>query len=170
MMTVSMALLTVLSTPVRGDTNEANKSLVAKFNSAVNNRTHDDFDSIVQSDFIRHCQATAEIDIRSLNEFKAFLRQDLETFPDGRVELTQLLAENDRVGFWGVYRGTQRGAMGPFAPTNREVELDIAGMFRIQDGKIAELWITWDNLAVFSQLGINPMGMPSEDKSPVVKE
>jgi len=153
-----------------GQATADHRALVTLFVSAVNNRTYDDFDDIVHADFVRHCQATPDVQVRSLNDFKAFLVQDLGTFPDGRVELTQVIAEGDRVAYWGIYRGTQKGPMGPFAPTGNKVELDMAGVFRMEAGKIAELWITWDNLAIFSQLGINPMGTPDEDKAPVVKE
>ena len=169
-MAVVTGLLAGLCSPGWAQTTDANKDLVRSFVSTVNNRTYDVFDDIVRSDFVRHCQATPQVNVRSLEEFKAFVLQDLETFPDGRVEMTQLIAEGDRVAYYGTYRGTQKGPMGPFAATGNEVELDMAGVFRIEDGKIAELWITWDNLAVFSQLGINPMGTPEGDKSSVVKE
>ena len=41
----------------------------------------------------------------------------------------------------------------PIPPSENDTELDISGVVRIADGKIAELWITWDNLAVLTQLG-----------------
>jgi predicted ester cyclase len=167
---VVVGVVATLFSPCVGQTTSENKDLVTAFVSAVNSRTYEVFDEIIRTDFQRHCQATPQVVVRSLEDFKSFILQDLETFPDGRVDLTQVIAEGDRVAYWGTYRGTQKGAMGPFAPTNNAVELDMAGVFRIQDGKIAELWITWDNLAVFSQLGINPMGTPDEDKTPVVKE
>ena len=167
---VVVGLVATLVSPCVGQTTDLNRTLVNSFVSAVNNRTYDDLDDIVHADFVRHCQATPQVVVRSREDFKSFILQDLETFPDGRVELTQVIAEGDRVAYWGVYRGTQKGAMGPFAPTDKEVAVDMAGVFRIEAGKIAELWITWDNLAVFSQLGINPMGTPDEDKTPVVKE
>jgi hypothetical protein len=39
------------------------------------------------------------------------------------------------------------------------MEIDFAGVHRIEDGKIAETWVTWDNLVGLTQLGLWP---PSE--------
>ena len=60
------------------------------------------------------------------------------------------------MAFWLKYEGTQKGQMGPFPPSNKKMQLDIGGIFRIQNGKLAELWITWDNLASLIQLGHFP--------------
>lgn len=64
--------------------------------------------------------------------------------------------EGDRVAFYGKFKGTQEGPMGPFPATGKQLESEMAGMFRIHDGKIAELWITWDNVAGLVQLGHFP--------------
>jgi hypothetical protein len=32
--------------------------------------------------------------------------------------------------------------------------------FRLQDGKIAEMWVTWDNVAILKQLGLFPSPAP----------
>jgi predicted ester cyclase len=70
--------------------------------------------------------------------------------------LDTLVAEEDRVAFWGKFSGTQDGPMGPFPPTGRRLESEIGGMFRIEAGRIAELWVTWDNLSGLAQLGHFP--------------
>jgi len=67
-----------------------------------------------------------------------------------------LVAEGDRVAFWGTFTGTQEGPMGPFPATGRRLESEIGGMFRIETGKLAELWVTWDNLSGLAQLGLFP--------------
>ena len=46
--------------------------------------------------------------------------------------------------------------MGPFPATGKRMESECAGIFRIDDGRIAELWVTWDNLAGLAQLGLLP--------------
>jgi len=76
-------------------------------------------------------------------------RNDLEAF-DG------LLAP----GFVRHCEATHEGAMGPFPPTGKRLQSEIAGMFRIEEGRIAELWFTWDNLSGLIQLGLFP-GLPT---------
>ena len=135
---------------------EANKSLVRSFSAAGNENDLEAFDNLLAHDFVRHCQATPEISVASRKEFKQFYRDTALTFPDQRMTLDALVAEGDRVAFWGTFSGTQVGPMGPFPPTGRRLESDIGGMFRIEDGKIAELWVTWDNLSGLVQLGLFP--------------
>lgn len=135
----------------------AQKELVRRFNQACNERHFSRLDELVQPGFRRHCQATPMVTVKSLDEFRKFLSADASTFPDAHVTLDQLIEEGDRVAFWGTYTGTQKGAMGPFSPTMRRVVLDVSGVFRIEAGKIAELWIIWDNMSVFTQLELKPV-------------
>jgi len=135
---------------------ETNKDLVHRFVAVSNDRDFDELDRIVVPGFLRHCQATPGIEIRSLGEFKKFLEQDAATFPDSRVTIQKILAEGNLVAVWALYEGTQEGQMGPFPPSGRRMELDFGGVFRIEDGMIAELWLTWDNLSVLTQLGHSP--------------
>ena len=76
--------------------------------------------------------------------------------PDQTVEWIHCFGKGDLVAIWGVYRGTQQGAMGPFPPTGKRFELDFGGIHRMVDGKIAETWVTWDNLWSLTQLGHFP--------------
>jgi steroid delta-isomerase-like uncharacterized protein len=135
---------------------DVNKSLVLSFAAAGNDNDIEAFDTLLAPDFVRHCEATPDISVASREEFKQFYRDTAQTFPDQRMTLEALVAEGDRVAFWGTFSGTQEGPMGPFPPTGRRLESDIGGMFRIEAGRIAELWVTWDNLAGLAQLGLFP--------------
>jgi len=134
----------------------ANKSIVRAFSEAGNQNDLAAFDRILTPDFVRHCEATPEVNVTSCEEFKQFYRETARTFPDQQMTIETLVAEGDRVAFWGTFSGTQEGAMGPFAPTGKRLESQIAGMFRLEAGRIAELWVTWDNLSGLAQLGLFP--------------
>lgn len=135
---------------------EVNKDIVRAFADAGNRNDLEAFDALLAPDFVRHCEATPEVSVTSPDDFKQFYRETAKTFPDQRMTLDALVAEDDRVAFWGSFSGTQEGPMGPFPSTGRRMESQIAGMFRIEDGRIAELWVTWDNLAGLGQLGLFP--------------
>ncbi len=135
---------------------DQNKELVRQFVEAGNRRDMDALDGVLAPDFVRHCEATPEVNVRNLEEFKQFCRDTAATFPDLRVTLDTLVAEGNRVAFYGKFKGTQEGPMGPFPATGKQLESEMAGMFRIHDGKIAELWIIWDNVAGLVQLGHFP--------------
>lgn len=133
-----------------------NKALVRTFAEATNRNDLDAFDGLLAPDFVRHCEATPGVSVQSPADFKQFYRDTIETFPDQKMILRMLVAEGDKVAIWGTFSGTQEGPMGPFPATGRRMESDCAGIFRIEDGRIAELWITWDNLAGLAQLGLLP--------------
>ena len=132
------------------------KALVRSFAEAGNRNDVDAFDSLLTPDFVRHCEATPEATVTTCEEFKQFYRDTARTFPDQRMSLDTLVAEGDRVAFWGTFSGTQQGPMGPFPATGKRMKSECAGIFRIEDDKIAELWVTWDNLAGLAQLGLFP--------------
>jgi len=136
-----------------GQLEELNKSIVQRFGEAQNNHRLDLLDDIVAPGFVRHCQATPWVQIRSLEDFKHFLKEDRAAVPDGQVTPRFLLAEGDYVAIYCTYAGTHTGQWGPIPPTQKRFNLDISGVLRLAGGKIVELWITWDNLTVLTQLG-----------------
>lgn len=129
------------------------KALARLFVEAINAGDHDALDDIMAPDVTRHCQATPEVEVRSLEEFKAFDLASRATFPDQHLELAKVISEGDYVAAWLRYRGTQKGPMGPFPASDKAVDLDFSGWFRFENGKIAEMWVTWDNVTLLRQLG-----------------
>lgn len=134
----------------------ANKELVLKAFTAVGSGDLDALDGLIAADYVRHSQATPEFDVTSLEAFKQYLLKDREIVPDSELKIVHLIAEDNFVAFWATYSGVQEGPMGVFPATGNRMEIDIAGIHRIEDGKIAETWVTWDNLAALTQLGLWP--------------
>lgn len=139
---------------------EANKDLVRQFTEISNAAEWDRLGEIVAPDLRRHSAATAGPPIRSLEEFIALQRSFLMTFPDQRVHLEAVIAEGDYVAVRARYTGTQTGPMGELPATGKPVDGPFIAFFRIESGKIAELWVEWDNVAMLSQLGMFPLPTP----------
>lgn len=135
---------------------ERNKDIVRRMVVAINERNFDALNDLVAADIHRYSGATPQIAVENLDQFKEFLRQDLSAVPDAQQEINLMLAENDLVAAHLTYRGTQKGQMGPFPPSNKPLELPFIGILRIQDEKIAEMWVEWDNLNALTQLGHFP--------------
>lgn len=135
---------------------EHNREVARRAFAAVSSGNLDALDELIAADYVRHCQATPGVAISSLAAFKEYLRRDREAVPDQNITLAHLVVDGDLVGFWGTYSGTQSGPMGPYPATGKRFEIDFAGVHRIADGRIVETWITWDNLAVLTQLGLAP--------------
>jgi hypothetical protein len=52
------------------------------------------------------------------------------------------------------------GQMEPFPPLRNKARFQFAGILRFEHGKISERWVTWDNMAILSQLGHLPCRCP----------
>ncbi len=135
---------------------EQNKAVVRQMIAAINARDLDALDSLVAPGIVRHSQATPNVMVGNLDEFKAFLEQDIATIPDSHQEIVSMIAEEDRVAVMATLRGTQSGPFGDLPATDKPVDLRFLGMLRIEDGKVAEIWVEWDNLSVLTQLGLFP--------------
>jgi predicted ester cyclase len=59
--------------------------------------------------------AAAALKIRSLDRLKEFQQQDTATFPDSRQTIVHMVAEDNFVGVWATYEGTQRGPIDSLA-------------------------------------------------------
>ncbi len=141
---------------------EANKEIVRKFNDAVNNKEFSLLNDLVAADFVRHSQATPDMQVGSRDEFIQLQKEFLKTFPDQRVTIEKMVAEGDYVALYATYSGTQEGPMPPFPASGKKAESKFLGLFRLQEGEIAELWVEWDNLAFLKQLGHFPPPAMSE--------
>jgi steroid delta-isomerase-like uncharacterized protein len=139
-------------------TTEQNTTVIRGFFEAWNNRRPEAFDEFVSSDVVRHCQATPAVEVRSLDQLKEFLQQDSAIFPDSRQTIVHMVAEGNLVGVWGTYEGTQRGPIGQLPSSGARTHFNFGAVFRMADGKIAEWWITWDNVTILRQLGHMPSG------------
>jgi predicted ester cyclase len=150
------------STHQRGSFNmstrtEQNKAVIRRFFDGWNSREPDAFDDLIAPNVVRHCQATPGVETHSLDQVKEFL-QDTLIFPDSVQTIKLLVAEGDLVAAWATYEGTQQGPMGPFPPSGRTAQFDFGAVFRFEGGKIAEWWVTWDNMTILRALGHLPTG------------
>jgi steroid delta-isomerase-like uncharacterized protein len=148
------------------DLAEDNKVIVSAMIEAMNARDFEKVEELIADDVQRHSSATPGVIVENRDQFMAFLHQDLSICPDASQEINLILAEGDRVAVHVTYRGTQTGAMGPFPASGRSMELPFIGILRVQGGKIAEIWVEWDNLHALSQLGHFPPASPGEKEEP----
>ncbi len=160
---VILLIVAIVFVPSVTAQSDKNKEIVIRMIDAINDRNYDLLDDLIAPDIVRHSQATPNLNIHSLSEFKEFLRGDLKTFPDSHIITEMLIAEGDKVAGYFTFSGTQKGAMGPFPPTNKKADIKYLGILRIEDGKITELWVEWDNMAFLTQLGHFPPPEKTEE-------
>ena len=72
------------------------------------------------------------------------------------MTVDELIAENDRVMVRWTFYGTQQGEYSGLPPTNKQISYSGINIFRIAEGKIAEIWDISDRLWLWQQLGVLP--------------
>ena len=84
-----------------------------------------------------------------------------EIFPDFSATVEEVLSiGDDRVATRVTYRGTHRGRLWGLDPTGLATEAVGIDLFRVEDGRIIELWHAVDHLQLVLQLGgtVKPKG------------
>lgn len=137
---------------------EENKALVRRVvHEGVNAGNLALLRETLSADYVRHSQATTEMpELRGADAMLTFVEAHLSAFPDWHEQIDLMVAEDDKVAYITTGIGTHTGPMGNIPPTGNKVEVVNYIVQRIEDGKIAETWIGWDNLAVLTQLGLFP--------------
>lgn len=74
-------------------------------------------------------------------------------FPDLEIEVPVLLADGDLVGCHIVGRGTHLGLFQGAPPTGRTWDARCTAVYRVEEGRITDAWVTWDTLSLMEQLG-----------------
>lgn len=85
---------------------------------------------------------------------------DDQSMLDRENVLLELRAKDDVV--WGIWRvvGTHTGSLYGIPATQRSIDVVEVGLWRCEDGLLAEAWYFGDDLGLVRQLGVNlPDGM-----------
>lgn len=88
-------------------------------------------------------------DVR-LRQRDGFLRA---AFPDLELRPRLVVAEGELVAGHFAARGTHLGLFQGVPATGRRWEAACTAVYRVADGRIADAWVTWDQLALLEQLG-----------------
>lgn len=133
-----------------GNDPESNRALLLAWWDAEAEHTYDRMDTFFTEDIVRHSAATSAImpdmEITNLEVYTQFLQGTAALFPDYRMIPQLLTAEGDYVAFYATFSGT-------YAPNGNHIEIPMVGFARFDGGKIAELWVEWDNVTWDSQMG-----------------
>lgn len=137
---------------------QRNMEIIRKAHQDLAAGNFEAFKSAIAPDYTRHCQAMPPglQELHGTEEFFGFLEEFMAAVPDYTDSLSNMIADRDRVAYLSTMRGTQTGPMGGFPATGKTFTLVNIIMQRLEEGKIAETWVSWDNVAFLSQLGLMP--------------
>jgi steroid delta-isomerase-like uncharacterized protein len=111
-------------------------------------------DETCANDIVWH-EPTGE-DIRGLKDFKKYMGEFYDAFPDNHFTIDDMIAEGDKVVERYKFTGTHKGEFMGIPPTNKKITLWVIEIDRIVGGKFVEGWISFDTLGMMQQLGLAP--------------
>lgn len=92
---------------------------------------------------------------RSPRAYAEHVEEFRRLFGDFRFEVTELLADGNKVYARWIQRGCHIAAIDGFRPTQRPLVEYASAVYRVEDGRIAEYWIQIDRSGLQLQLEAN---------------
>jgi steroid delta-isomerase-like uncharacterized protein len=135
-----------------------NKEIIRRAHASLQAGDVEGFKSLISPNYTRHCQAMPPglQEIHGTAKFFEFIEEFAKAVPGYTDSLSNMIAEGDRVAYVSTLKGTMTGPMGGFPATGKSFTLENIIIQRLEDGKVAETWVSWDNVAFLSQLGLMP--------------
>ena len=137
---------------------KAHKAIVrCYFEEVVYKSKIDVLDKLATIDCIIHRPELPE-PIVGLEAFKLALGRILQVYSEFTTTIHDLIAEEERVACRLSHRAVNRGdwtsRIGRYAVAGRTVTWPAIAIFRFQEGKIAEEWVSRDELGMLIELGV----------------
>lgn len=134
-------------------TEEKNKDFIRNYTEDFWNKHNiDAFGKYHAAGFIEH-YASGDQDFE---QTKSLAQAYFTAFPDLHITTDLLVAEGDKVTKVWTSNCTHKGELMGIKPTGKQIVVKGIEVFRIVDGKIAEIWANMDNLGMMQQLGVIP--------------
>ncbi|AZQ68402.1 hypothetical protein EF888_15465 [Silicimonas algicola] len=136
---------------------ETNKATVARFLAGTHSANIDDVD-VIDETVVPHivCHGFPGFPNGEFNDresYKAFFRIFRESFSDMTFLTLKTIATEDFVSaHWEIW-ATHSGEFQGIAPDSTRVVFDGVALYRMEEGKIAETWLTINEPLLVSQLG-----------------
>ena len=132
---------------------EETRAFFLRWNEEVWNRKRLDLvDELVSDYYYRHDPSVPH-EVRGRDGLKQLIGMYFTAFPDLHLAPEEVIAEGNRVAVLQTATATHRGEFMGRAPTGNAVSIKVMEMFRIEDHKIVEQWVSVDALNLLAQLG-----------------
>ena len=134
-------------------TPKANKEHVRRVEDMVNDKDQEVLSEIFADDLVVHFHGGRE-ELHGLDEYREYLAETYEGFPDLTITFEDVIAEDDKVSVRYTGSGTHEGEYEGIEPTGETVDLSGMRIVRVEDGEIVEAWGQRDDIGVLAQLEV----------------
>jgi steroid delta-isomerase-like uncharacterized protein len=135
-----------------------NLEILTTFAEAVNSGRFELFKDSVAAENIDHDPAPGQV--AGPEGYRAFFSGLRSAFPDLRVALDTLVADEDSIAIAYTLTGTQKGCFMGVPPTGRTMKIRGLQISKFRHGKMVERWGSSDELGLLQQLGAAEVPRP----------
>lgn len=126
-----------------------NKELVtAFFMEGYVSHNYDYLLKIMADDYLDHSPCAAKSNLECVN----VLKNTAKTFADMKVDIQDLIEEDNKVTVRAVFSGTHSSEVYGIAPTGKQIAFEALEIFRMENGKIVESWGYWPDALIMQML------------------
>ena len=130
---------------------EQNATALTKFAEAVATGNYALFDDVVAPNSVDHDPAPGQVP--GPKGYRDLFTEMRRAFPDMKVELAQLVADEDAIAFAYTFTGTHDGPLMGIPATGKKVKIRGMQISKFRDGKMVERWGSSDQLGILQQIG-----------------
>ena len=131
---------------------EKNKTITRRYLEELWNQNNlAVIEEILAPDVVGHVAGRT---IRGADVIRQRAQKLREVYSDVRFTVEDQIAEGDKALVRWTFRGVHRGEFMGAPATGKEVVATGMNLFRLEGGKIAELWVESDDLGELQQLGV----------------
>jgi steroid delta-isomerase-like uncharacterized protein len=109
---------------------------------------------ILTPGFVRHDLAHAFPEFTTAGGVIDLVTRLRSAIPDYHQEILDIFSAGDRVAMRWVARGTHQGELLGAAPSGKAISINGINLYRVAEGRLAEVWQLADLAGLLRQLGI----------------
>lgn len=131
---------------------EQNAAALTKFAEAVNTGNYGLFNEVVASNCVDHDPGPGQV--AGPDGYRALFSEMRKAFPDMKVEVASMVADEEAIAFAYTFTGTQDGPLMGIKPTGKKVKIRGLQISKFNQGKMVERWGSSDQLGMLQQIGV----------------
>jgi len=126
-----------------------NEELIRRYLNAFNEREWDTLEGTLADDVVNY---GVHEELHGPDEIVDFLQDHFDKFPDYTGTTEDMVVDEDTVVVRYTASGTHSEEFKDIEPTGKEVEWTGIAMYRVEDGRIGEVWVEENRLDLLEQL------------------
>lgn len=132
---------------------ERNAALAHRwFEEVWNQKNRDTIRELVAPECVAHGTSETGGELRGPDGLLELQSRLLNAFPDLHIEVQDVLAAGDKIAVRWTGTMHHLGDSLGIAATGAEIKVNGIGLARIEDGKLVEIWDSWDKLSMFQHI------------------